>query len=76
MFLRWSEEVTVGETQQQVAKASRIEHIGVEQRRQASHCLLKAEFLVESGQFVECLASAGFRLTAVSKDIFDTDATV
>ena len=73
---QWSEEVTVSETQQQVAKAGRIESIGVEQRRQASHYLLKSELLVESGQFVECLAPAGFRLVAVSKDVLDADATV
>ena len=70
------QEVTVGETQQQVAKAGRIENIGVEQRRQASHCLLQAEFLVASGQFVERLAAAGFRLLAVREDIVNADATV
>ena len=73
---QWREQISVGETQQQVAKAGRIEDIGVKQRRQSSHCLLQAEFLVASGQFVKGLAAAGFGFAAVVKDILDTDATV
>ncbi len=65
-----------GETQEQVAKAGRIEDIGVEQRRRSGHRLLQAELLVARGQFVERLAAAGRRLAAPGEDIVGADATV
>lgn len=69
-------QIAVRKAQQQVAKARGVENIGVQQRRQAIHCLLQAEFLVASGQFIKRFAAAGFRLAPVSKDILQADATV
>ena len=62
------EQVPVGQPQQQVPKASRIEHVGVEHRPPPRHPLLQAEFLVARGQFVQRRTAAGFRLAAVGHE--------
>ena len=74
--LQWPIEVAVGERQKEVAKAGRIENIGVMQCRQARQRLLQTEFLIASAQFVERLAAAGFHFASVSKKILDADAAV
>ncbi len=73
---QWCKEIPVRETQQQVAKAGGVENIGVKQRRQAIHCLLQAEFLVASGQFIERFAAAVLCLAAVGEDVFHADTAV
>ena len=45
-------QVPVGETQEQVTKARRIENVGVKQRRRPGHRLLQAEVLIEGRQSI------------------------
>ena len=67
-------EVLVGQSQEKIPKAGRIEDVGVKQRRGKGHRLLQAEFLIHGSQFVQRLAATGFGLAAVVKDVLGTDA--
>ena len=73
---QWRKEIPVGETQQQIAKAGRIENVCVKQRLQANHRLLQTEFLVASSQFIECLMAARFCFSAELKNVLNADAPV
>ena len=58
----------IGQSQEKIPKAGRIEDVGVEQRRGKGHRLLQAELLIHGSQFVQRLAATGFGLAAVVKD--------
>ena len=69
-------QTSVGKTKKQVTKAGTIKDVGVEQRRQQSHCLLQAKLLVASRHLVQRLPAAGFRLVPIGRNILGPNAAL
>ena len=62
-------EVLVGQSQEKIPKAGRIEDVCVEQRRGKGRRLLQAELLIHGSQLVQ-------RLAAIVKDVLGADAAM
>lgn len=63
-------QVLIRQPQKKVSKASGIQDVGVEQRRQSVHRLLQAEFLVLGSQLVQRISAMRLRIPTIGENIF------
>ncbi len=63
-------QVLIRQAQKKVSKATGIQDVGVEQRRQSVHRLLQAEFLILGSQLVQRISATRLRIPTIGENVF------
>ena len=63
-------QVLIRQPQKKVSKASGIQDVGVEQRRQSVHRLLQAEFLILGRRLVQRISATRLRIPTIGENVF------